>query len=310
MRLTSIILDFEKVTKYPLTDFLSRFEDFSARSYPHVERYYGGKTETIDNEHLIALQWLTNEVKTLNAQFKNFTNRFAVCGYWELMEFIENINTIIERTNKLPKFKRTALTKRGYKPYVQLNGSVGSFRTVEDVTSKIAGYSDQETAWQDLMRDNDMGEGDWEIDQLKPVTVYVSNQNDIVVTTILDQPIGDRIYGIDIKSKITFDEENNDLELVKYRDNIEQKVDILCDLNKGDVPENMQFGKDVTLVTGNTVSQIGYLFLARDIVNTFMQNDIFESVTITDMKQEGDGLHITVNIKTKYDYSTNTTITV
>ncbi len=74
--------------------------------------------------------------------------------------------------------------KRGYKPYVQTEGTIGAFRTAEDVTSEIIRYEDQNTSWQNLMRDNDMNEGDWEIDELKPITTYVDNRIKVVVTTI------------------------------------------------------------------------------------------------------------------------------
>ncbi len=302
--LESIIVDFENVTKYPLVNFMERFQDFSSRSYPHIDRYFSGLMENIDNEHLMSLQWLTNEVKTLNAQFKNFSNRFETCGYWELMEFIENLNGLIERTNKLPKFKRTVLTKRGYKPYVQTEGTIGAFRTAEDVTSEIIRYEDQNTSWQNLMRDNDMNEGDWEIDELKPITTYVDNRIKVVVTTILDQPVGERVYGIDIARKIKFDSLNNDLMLVIHRNNIDQKIDILLELNKGDVPEDNQFGKDLSHAVGSNANQIGYLLLARDIVATFMQNDLFDHVSVTSIEQTEGSLQVKLNIKTKYDSST------
>jgi hypothetical protein len=302
--LESVIIDFENITKYPLVSFMERFQDFSSRSYPHIDRYFSGKTENIDNEHLMSLQWLTDEIKTLNAQFKNFSNRFEICGYWELMEFIENLNDLIERTNKLPKFRRTVLTKRGYKPYVQMDGTIGSFRTAEDVTSNIINFDDQNSAWQNLMRDNDMDEGDWEIDELKPITTYVDNRINVVVTTILDQPVGERVYGIDIARKIKFDSLNNDLNLVVYRNNINQKIDILLELNKGDVPEDNQFGKDLSHAVGSNASQIGYLLLARDIVSTFMQNDLFDYVSVVSMEQQEDSLQVRLNIKTKYDSST------
>ena len=51
------------------------------------------------------------------------------------------------------------------------------------------------------MLSNDMNESDWEIDKLSSINVMVNNTNDVVVTSILDMPIGERIYGKDIEKK-------------------------------------------------------------------------------------------------------------
>lgn len=85
--------------------------------------------------------------------------------------------------------------------------------------------------WVDLMLSNDLNEGDWEIDKLTPLNVLINNTVDVVVTTILDQPIGKRIYGKDINRKITF--VDNDLDIKIWQDNIEQKCDILLSLKRG-----------------------------------------------------------------------------
>lgn len=133
----SIVIEFQKVTKYPLVEFLAQYRNFMLNSYPEIDRYFSGETASIDNAHLIALKNLTTECGNCMSQFKNFANKFDKCGYWELMEYIGNLEDTIEKINKLPKFRRTSLTKRGYQAVVQVSADVGGFRTMEDVANVV-----------------------------------------------------------------------------------------------------------------------------------------------------------------------------
>jgi hypothetical protein len=304
----SIVIEFQKVTKYPLVEFLAQYRNFMLNSYPEIDRYFSGETASIDNAHLIALKNLTTECGNCMSQFKNFANKFDKCGYWELMEYIGNLEDTIEKINKLPKFRRTSLTKRGYQAVVQVSADVGGFRTMEDVANAVQNLNRDNYNWVDLMLSNDLNEGDWEIDKLTPLNVLINNTVDVVVTTILDQPIGKRIYGKDINRKITF--VDNDLDIKIWQDNIEQKCDILLSLKRGDVPENMLFGQNAELTIGVTSKSFSYPELVKNLQNTFLQNDLFQYVEITKFQYENGSMFMYCEIKTKYDYKTERKIVV
>lgn len=304
----SIVIEFQKVTKYPLVEFLAQYRNFMLNSYPEIDRYFSGETASIDNAHLIALKNLTTECGNCMSQFKNFANKFDKCGYWELMEYIGNLEDTIEKINKLPKFRRTSLTKRGYQAVVQVATDVGGFRTMEDVANVVQNLNRDNYNWVDLMLSNDLNEGDWEIDKLTPLNVLINNTVDVVVTTILDQPIGKRIYGKDINRKVTF--VDNDLDIKIWQDNIEQKCDILLSLKRGDVPENMLFGQNAKLTIGVTSKSFSYPELVKNLQNTFLQNDLFQYVEITKFQYENGSMFMYCEIKTKYDYKTERKIVV
>lgn len=304
----AVVIEFQKVTKYPLVDFLSRYRDFMLNSYPAIDKYFSGEIVSIDNQHLNSLKKLTSDCKDILAQFKNFSNKFSNCGYWELMDLIDDLNNTVEKINKLPKFKRTSLSKRGYQPFIQAETAVGGFKTMEDVANSIKEYNKDNSNWIDLMLSNDLNEFDWEIDGLTPINALIDNRNDIVVTTILDMPIGERIYGKDISRKITF--KDNDLAVVEFRKNVEQKCDILLALNRGDVPENTLFGKNINLISGVTHKQFAYPELVSDIQDNFLQNDLFEYAEVTDFSFENGNMTVTVEIKTKYNYKTEKKISI
>ena len=303
----SIVIEFEQVTKYPLLDFMREYRDFMKYSYGAIERYFSGAVESIDNSHINALKKITRDTQDVLQQFKNFANKFEKCGYWELMDFIDELNTTMEKINKLPKFKRTVLSKRGYTNNVETQSTVGGFRTIDDVANAVNSRNSDNFGWVDLMLNNDMDEVDWEIDKLSGVNVYYSKRK-INVTTIIDMPVGKKVYGKDFNRKLAF--ANNDFELVSEEANIEQKCDIILSLKQGDVPENMLFGVNPFFLGGN-VASYNILEIVRQIHASFQQNDLFESAYVTDIKyDEAGNLLITVNIKTKYEYSIEKQITL
>lgn len=303
-----IVIEFQEVTKYPLVEFLTKYRDFMLNSYPEINSYFSGETTTIDNSHLLDLKYLTNEVGNVMAQFKNFANKFDKCGFWELMDYISTLEDTIDKINKLPKFRRTSLTKRGYQPVIQVATTVGGFRTMEDVANSVKHLNQDNTNWVDLMLGNDLNEIDWEINTLTPINVFINNTVDITVNTILDQPIGTRIYGKDINRKITF--VDNDLDVKEYQENVEQKCDILMSLIRGDVPENMLFGQNSSLMIGVNAKNFSYAELVKNLQETFLQDDLFQYVEVTKFDFREGIMQIYCEIKTKYDYKTERKIVV
>lgn len=303
---TEIIYQFQNITKYPIYEFLARYENFMSFGYPAMKRYFNGETENIDGAYLNQLTQLTTDCRDVITLFNSFANKLQNCGYWELLEYFQNLNDEIERVHKLPKFLRSSKSVRGYTPTIQVASSIGGMRTVEDVADLVTSINKDSTNWVDIMLNNDLNEDDWEIDELLKVNVYV-NTNKVVVETILDQPIGKRVYGIDIQRKIEF--ADNDLQVVVHEANIEQKCNILCTLQAGDVPENKLFGLNAFTI-GSDVKQYSYPEFVTEIVNTFMQDDLFEQVEVTNFDFSNGDLTAKLEIKTKYDYKTTNKVVI
>lgn len=288
--------EFQNITKFELYQYFRDYSDFLQSDYSEVYSYFSGKIESIDNSKLTTLSNLLDRSNNLTRIFQEFAGKLGNVGYWELQQYCQDLKDTLERISKLPKYCRTAKTCRGYKPYVQVSENIGGMKTIKDLAEQLgSGITENE-----LILNNDLEEGDYEIDKLSSITALIENQVNVVVSTIMEQPIGKRIYGRDINRKISF--KNNDLQIVEYEDNIEQKTDILLELNKGDVPEIPSFGK--TVISGSTYSGYNYGALVSDLRENFLQDDLFDSVTVTDIDYKNGDLYVTVNIQTKYVYST------
>lgn len=288
-----IAKEFQNITKFDLLQYFLDYRDFLSQDYVEVYNYFAGNSESVEASKLIKLSHLIELNDTLKRTFNTFAGKLGNVGYWELMSYCQDLGDTLERINKLPKYLRTAKSCRGYKAFVQTEENVGGYRTIQDIAD-IYGTTEQE-----LILNNDLQESDYDIKELSSINALIDNRSNIVVTTILEQPIGKRVYGKDIARKITF--ENNDLQIKSYEDNVTQKIEILLELNKGDVPEMPSFGKN--LAVGSDGGNYNYAELVKDLLETFKQDDLFQSIEILDVTSNNGDIIITVEIRTKYEYS-------
>lgn len=298
-----IVKEFQNVTRFEIFKYFEEYASFLKNEFPTIDRYYAGQIEKIDYAILNKLDALIKQSNDLMRLFSTFSNKLSNAGFWELQEYCQELFDTLEKIKKLPKYNRVSKTKFGYKPYIQVNSSVGGYRTPEDLALEI---DSQNVSHIDIIIDNELNEADWEID--KPhngIKAYVDNQNVVVVPTILEEPINKKVYGKDIQAKIEF--ENNDLRVVEYEDNIEQKADILLSITKGSVPEFPAFGRNNV---GTNVNLYGYVELIKDLTNIFFQDPIFAGIKISNIKISQGDVYVTCEVHTKYSYSTNKTLTI
>lgn len=292
--IAKIANEFENITKFALLQYFQDYRDFLQQDYSDVYAYYSGASESIDSSKINKIQSLLVMSNNLTRTFQTFAGKLGNVGYWELQQYCQDLKDTLERITKLPKYCRTSKTVRGYKPYIQVSEDIGGMRTIQDIADKVGDISEEE-----LILNNDLEEQNYEIDKLSQITAFVNNQSNVVVSTIMEQPIGQKIYGRDINRKISF--QDNDLSVVAYEDNIEQKCDILLNLNRGDIPEFPMLGKNIT---ADSYSNYNYAELVSDLRDNFFQDDMFESIDVVDIDVKEGDIFVTCNIKTKYIYST------
>ena len=297
-----IAINFQNITKFDLRQYFIDYRDFLTNDFPDVSNYYAGKTETIDAAKIKRLKDLITRSRNLLQQFSTFATKFSNVGFWELQQYCQDLNETLERITKLPKYNRVSKSPRGYKPYIQASYSVGGMRTMEDVAREIG----ETTTESELILNNDLEEENYDIDKLSNINALVNNTSGVVVDTILETPIGNRVYGRDIQRKIEI--EGNDLKIVEWEDNVEQKVEILLILEQGDIPEMPNLGRAV--IDGSNYRDYNYTELLTDLRNVFYQDDLFAYVGITDVSYKDGDISVNVEVNTKYIYSTTKTITL
>ncbi len=300
---SDIVKNFEDVTKFKLLEYFEEYQDFMQNDFSYLSDYYSGQTEGVDAKITSKFNSLVLKSKNLIQTFKNFSSKLSNCGFWELQQYCQNLNDTLERVSKLPKYYRTVKSVRGYQPYIKVSADIGGKKTPQDLAIEIGSAGVTETS---LILDNDLQEHTWEIDKLSSINAMVNNQSDLVVESILESPVGNHVYGKDINKKITI--KSNDLDVKCYEDNVEQKIDTLLTLNRGDIPEMPTFGKN--RLQGTTAGTYNYAELLKDIQSVFSQDDLFDSVEVVDVSLKESDISVTCKIKTKYSYSVVKTFTL
>lgn len=300
--ISEIAHKFQEITKFDLYQYFVDYADFMRNKFPYVRNYFAGYSEGVDASYIERMNDLMERSDILIKLFNTFGAKLGNVGYWELQNYCQDLRDTIHRVTKLPKYLRTSKTARGYKPYVQTEFSVGGYRDFKDIAAAI---NKDEISDESLILNNDFEEEDYEIDELRNAKAYVPNNTTASVKTILEQPIGEAVYGRDIDRKITFQE--NDLVVKEYRDNVEQKIEVLLEMMVGDVPEFPNLGRTKV---GDNYSNYNYTELLREVRSVFLQDDLFLDVSIEDIKIEQGDIYVTLEILTKYIYTVKRTIKI
>lgn len=298
-----IVNEFQQVTKFDIYGYFEEYSSFLKKEFPSINLYYSGQVSSIDFAKLNKLDELITRSKDLMRLFSTFSNKLSNCGFYELMEYCQELLDTLEKIKKLPKYNRVSKTKFGYKSYIQVDGSVGSYRTPEDLALEI---NSQNVDFVDLILNNELNEKDWEIDEYHPdVKAYVDNKNTVVVPTILEEPVLEKVYGKDLDAKVQF--EDQDVKVVKYQDNVDQKCNILLSITRGSVPEFPAFGRNNV---GNNVNMYGYVELIKDLTEIFQQDPLFLSIKVSEIGFEEGSIKVNCEIKTKYTLSVKKTLSL
>ncbi len=295
----NIAQEFQNTTKFDLYQYFTDYKDFIENGYGYVYSYFSGESETIDAKYITTLNDLIERGRTLLKTFESFSGKLGNVGYWELEQYCQDLFDTLQRISKLPKYLKTSKTLRGYKAVTQMNYSIGKYRTIQDVANEL------NTTEVTMTLNNDLEEKDYEVDNLSSITAMVNNSS-FGVDTIMEAPIGKNVYGHDILRKLTI--ADGDLSVVGCEDNVDQKADILTTLEVGDIPEYPNVGRPTS--EGKSNASTNYAEIINDLNNVFNIDDMFDGVALEDISGTESDITMTLNIKTKYSYTTSKTITV
>ena len=249
--ISDIANKFQQITKFDLYSYFTDYADFMNNRYNNIRAYYAGEVEVVNADDMNMLNSLLERSGNLLKLFVTFGPKLSNVGYWELQNYCQDLYDTLTKVSILPKYLRTSKTSRGYKPYIQVNFNVGGLRDFKDIERRVNSNGTTENV---LILGNDFEEEDYEIDDLRAAKLFLNNQRQVVVKTILEEPVDRKVYGKDIRKKIGF--QGNDLAIAEYQDNVEQKVQILCELLEGDIPEIPQLGR--RKVIGENVHHYSY----------------------------------------------------
>ena len=293
-----ILQEFEDLTKYPIISYFESFSIFTQTDYQQITNYYSGNSLELNAVVLKNLETLISSTNTLLEIFKSHKKTLNNLKWWDLLEQVEKIDTKLLSIKNISKWLRTVIGTSTFNPNPEINISFRQGQTLESLNRDLLGSQDWNNNWQDLAIKNNLREEDYSPEGGKIIKANVSQDSaPFIITSIVDNPQGNKVLGIDINKKLRF--VDNDLEVLSPEDTFLQSVNIKTVLRKGDIPEFPTDGINPKLVIGNNLNSIAYPILFRQLSDLFKKDDTISSFSITNINRVQDGLYIDFEVRNR-----------
>lgn len=291
--------EFKKITNYDIGAFFIESRDFFDLEYIKIVNFFRGESDFLDQISIKILNGLLQDCSNISNLFirnKKLMNNFQ---YWELLDNFEDIKTKLQTTVNISKYLRSSIIANKKRSGFVFEYDILPEQTLENISKNILSESDSENSWVDIAIENDLEEIDYDIVNSERIKLRKRIFQSNLVTSMIDNTIGERIYGKDIKKHISFN--SDDLETLSYKDTVFQTVEILSKLERGDIPEFEQLGLDSQIYKGSNLSQLNYSSIVRELRNNFSTDDLFQDFEIKDFKIIDGDMFIEYKINTKYE---------
>lgn len=289
--------DFDAKTYRNLGLFLIDVNDFFKNNYNDVFDWYSGRTANpniASFETLFKLTFQSEEIMGLLRDNKNFLTQ--TFNMWELTLQLEEINTKLHTTLNLSKLLRSTRTKNSFQNKIEMDYTTKKYDTFESIQRTQVSSSNFDNAWWDLALLNDLSEGDYDTTGGEEIKIPLPFQPSQYISSVVDNPIGERMYGKDVNRKLLF--LDDDLETLNYNDTVIQSIEVSLETTIGSVPEMPTLGYDAGLMIGNSSSALKFPVFQRQLLNIFNTDDTFSKFSIKKLEFTNDSISVEFEIQT------------
>lgn len=293
---------FKKITGYDIQSFFQRYIRFVENDYQNIVDYYNGSNMVASSFN--ELDNLLNEVGIVEPFFELYSNSFNTIDFWEIVTNFDEIYTKLLTCKNMSKWSRSSRTNR-FDSNVKIERGLKQFETFEKVSSTV-GSVDPQNDWTSIAVDNMIVEEDYTSEGGKIFTVKLLNNANFDILNIVDNLVGDNLYGKDIDKVTKF--VNNDLAVKKYGDAVRQSLETKLATIKGSIPEFPERG--IESDTSSNVNTIQYPSIFRNILNLFQGDGRWSEVNLIDLYRDQDAVFMKLEAKTvlKDSFITNINI--
>lgn len=301
-------IKFQELTRYDLSKFINDCSVFLKSGYTQISDFYAGRTSRIKTEVTNEHKRLLLESDYVIMQFGNNSQKLESSEFWHLLEFCENVRSKLQTIDNLSRYLRSSRTDTKFSQGFAHPYTVSDQQTLENISDNVLLDTNEEDDWVDIAQKNDLKETDWDIDGGTNITLYREKFKSNFVTSVIDNMVGEKIYGMDIDRNITF--EGDDLKVLGYHETVYQAVDILSNVRRGEIPEFKNLGVNASMFVGSNISAFSYDAIVRQLSTSFNTDDLFINFKITKMEIVQDSFHITFEVNTKYKLLVQSTTVV
>jgi len=292
--MNQIVETFQEITGFNLKSFIQRLSSFFLSDTLIIQNYYTGKIKSLPIRVIENLKQLKKDYHYFEEILADYKNQFNTVEYWELIEVVDYLGLKLTTVENYWKFLKSSLQNGQYSLGLYSNTVIKENQDLETIALET------NEKWEDIALRNLLIEEDYTKEGGNKISIANANNVFFVnIKSIIDSPIGERIYGKDISNKISFND--NDIVTLEYKKTLKQTFNNLLGLRKGDIPENPNLGIEEDLFVGNSVEGFLYPVLFRQLNETFSSDDSFKSVLIKKIELVEDSIRIQIDAITRLD---------
>jgi hypothetical protein len=290
--------NFRRITGQDAQQFLSDFLSFLESDFNIIASYYSGTSEVNPSESINRLVKLDNQLSEIESVVELKSTQLNRYDYWELQEEFLLAREQLDTAFQLPKWVRTSrvngfFTENPTVDYFQKQGE-----TLEGIQRTVIGSTDPDNDYYKTGVQNRVNEEKYSNEGGLKLKIELSSPQSFTIDSIVDVLDDNlKLYGLDINKKITYKE--NDLDILGYRNTLEQSAFILLNLRKEDNPEFPNMGVDKRIAVGGNLASFSYPVVLRQIYETFKTDDTFASIELVQINNVEDSLSFDFRIEPK-----------
>lgn len=284
---------FTKFTKLDVQSFLDRFSFFvSSRFYTDVYDYYSGVLKEPNSEAFEYLKSLEKDCNSILSQIKPFKNLLITISDTNLLYQIEDAKIKLKTVRNLAFFLNTNVDNSNG---LEIAYTLAKNENLQDVSDNVLNNDDFLNDWVQIALKNRVNEISYNKDG--GLVVNLVSRKDLAVgsvQTVLGSQVGTNALGKDIQRKIEF--QNNDVKILGNVETFLQSIEILLNLQRGDIPSNPRLGITTEGVVGSNLNTLNFPITLRELANNFAQDDTIESFRVLDLERKNDYLLVNLEV--------------
>lgn len=300
IKITSdIISDFQKKLRYySIGSYLDLYFNFYQNNYPVIVQFFSGEISKLDHSNVEILDRLLKQSELIRSSIFTHKNKLNTYKDWEVVEYFENLKLELITTTKISKFLRSSITNFNFNGTLEFNYVAKQHQSLENISGTVLRSPDYDNDWINIAIRNDLSEKDYTTNGSEKLKLSINRKAfNFKIDSVVDNMIGERVYGLDIQKKIEFSDD--DLVVLGYKETLFQSADILANLRKGDVPEFLEFG--LSNFVGGNVASLGFGSITRQLQKNFSSDDSLIDFTVTNVKLKEDSLFLEYSVSSRLD---------
>ena len=302
---------FSSVIRYNISTYIDLYSIFVSNYQKNIENFYKFQDDEYDSDSFDFLKTMLDESNKIEDLIKINKNSLNRIDFWNLTEFLEEIKTSLETVNNAGKWLRSSKTKNNSNSSsIIFNSIIKQNETLEDIAEyQLDGYN--QDRWIDISLDNSLLEKDYTINGGNDIQIRRKIDNQAIklsLNSVVDNLIGEKLYGLDINKKINF--KDDDLEVLSHKETIIQSVLILSKLKRKQIPEFPNIGVDEKITTGNNVGSLIYSSIIRQLKSVFLTDDTLTDFSVDDIFYDNTDLVVKYTVNTFFNKSITSEIRI